>query len=126
QFRFGSSGMESELVCQLPRPRLNVGKFWLRFHLAEPPGGEIYEVLDGICLFQVIRSEEPDLWGWRPEVCAYHEDWDWHLCDLIDQVSSNVQVTERFDVREAQSVREAQGLALSAARLPEEGKQYGP
>ena len=45
--------------------------------LSEPPGGEIYETMDGICRFEVTRIDDPVLWGWRPETCAYHEKFAW-------------------------------------------------
>jgi hypothetical protein len=24
---------------------------------------------------EVVRTDEPTPWGWRPETCAYHEQW---------------------------------------------------
>jgi hypothetical protein len=77
EVRFGSTGVQSDLECRFPNLRLNVGKFWLRFYLSEPPGSGFYETLDA-CSFEVIRDETV-LWGWRPEVCAYHEDSEWSL-----------------------------------------------
>jgi lipopolysaccharide transport system ATP-binding protein len=75
--RFGTNAGESVLVCRFPSLRLNVGNFYLRTFLSEPPGGEMYETLDGICGFEVTRIDEPVLWGWRPEASVYHEDLDW-------------------------------------------------
>jgi lipopolysaccharide transport system ATP-binding protein len=74
---FGAIRGESVLTCQFPSLRLNVGQFYLRANLAEPPGGDMYETIDGICLFEVVRPNEQVLWGWRPEVCAYHEQCTW-------------------------------------------------
>jgi energy-coupling factor transporter ATP-binding protein EcfA2 len=68
---------ESILTCQFPSLRLNVGQFYLRAHLSEPPGGDLYETIDGVCPFNVVRPNEQVLWGWRPEVCAYHEQCTW-------------------------------------------------
>jgi hypothetical protein len=48
----------SVLVCRFPRLLLNVGHFHLRTWLQEPPGGDIYETLDGICYFEVVRISE--------------------------------------------------------------------
>jgi lipopolysaccharide transport system ATP-binding protein len=70
---------DSILVCRFPALRLNVGQFYLKTYLAEPPGGEIYEQLDGICPFEVVRTNETIFWGWHPEACAYHERWEWSL-----------------------------------------------
>jgi len=40
---------------------------------------EIYEKLDGICPFEVIRIEDTIPWGWDPAGCAYFEDWSWSV-----------------------------------------------
>jgi ABC-type polysaccharide/polyol phosphate transport system ATPase subunit len=76
-FSIGTKSGETHLVCHFPMLRLNVGRFYLRTWLSEPPGAEHYEALDGICLFEVVRTDKQVLWGWRPEVCAYHEDCTW-------------------------------------------------
>jgi hypothetical protein len=65
------------LVCRFPALQLNVGQFYLRTFLTEPPQGEVYEKLDGICSFEVIRADRAILWGWNPDDCAYHERWSW-------------------------------------------------
>jgi lipopolysaccharide transport system ATP-binding protein len=77
--RFGNQEGETLLICRFPSLRLNIGRYHLRVHLTEPPGGEIYERLDGICPFEVIRPDDQKLWGWHPEDCAYHEQWEWRL-----------------------------------------------
>jgi lipopolysaccharide transport system ATP-binding protein len=74
---FGKDSGMSVLVCQFPKLRLNVGQFHLRAYLSEPPGGEVYETLDSICHFEVVRSDRAVLWGWRPEACTYHEQHAW-------------------------------------------------
>jgi homopolymeric O-antigen transport system ATP-binding protein len=79
---FGEAAGISQLTCHFPHLRLNVGEFYLRTWLSEPPGGEFYEILDGICHFQVTRSDRQLLWGWRPEVCAYYEDCRWTTSKL--------------------------------------------
>jgi lipopolysaccharide transport system ATP-binding protein len=81
--RFGADVGESTLICRLPALRLNVGQFYLRTHLSEPPGGEIYERLDGISPFEVVRTDGTMLWGWQPEACAYHEEWEWTINDSV-------------------------------------------
>jgi lipopolysaccharide transport system ATP-binding protein len=81
EFQFGNTRGESILVCRFPSLRLNVGQFYLRTFLAEPPGGKLYESIDGICLFEVVRADKRVLWGWRPEVCVYHEECTWTTVD---------------------------------------------
>jgi lipopolysaccharide transport system ATP-binding protein len=75
--KFGRHEGETLLVCRFPSLRLNVGHFVLRAFLTEPPGGDIYEKLDGICPFEVIRTDKTIFWGWNSGDCAYHENWDW-------------------------------------------------
>jgi lipopolysaccharide transport system ATP-binding protein len=65
------------LKCRIPRLALNVGSYTLRTYLTEPPGGAIFEALDGVCPFEVTILDVTTLWGWRPEVCAYHEAYEW-------------------------------------------------
>ncbi|HKA17571.1 MAG TPA: Wzt carbohydrate-binding domain-containing protein, partial [Blastocatellia bacterium] len=79
QVRIATTDGEAVLVCRFPALRLNVGQFYLRTYLAEPPGGEVYEQLDGICPFEVVRTDETILWGWHPEACCYHERWEWTI-----------------------------------------------
>jgi lipopolysaccharide transport system ATP-binding protein len=76
--KFGNQAGESILTCRFPSLRLNVGRYHLLIHLSgPPPQGEIYEKLDGICQFEVIRTDKTIFWGWSPEHCTYHEQWEW-------------------------------------------------
>ena len=65
------------LTCRIPRLHLNVGTFYFRYHLSQPPGGEFYEVFDPPLSFEVSILERSTMWGWRPEVCTYLEDFTW-------------------------------------------------
>ena len=78
EIKFGAQTGETILTCRFPSLRLNVGKFYLRVTLDQLGGGRKYEDLDGICPFEVIRSD-PHRWEWWPEACTYHEDWSWTL-----------------------------------------------
>jgi lipopolysaccharide transport system ATP-binding protein len=77
--RIATTEDESILVCRFPELRLNVGQFSIKIHLVEPPGGEIYEELEGICSFEVVRTDEAVLWGWQSEACRYHDRWEWTI-----------------------------------------------
>jgi lipopolysaccharide transport system ATP-binding protein len=79
EVRFGNWEGETLLICHFPSVRLNIGQFYLRANLSEPPGGEVYERLDGICPFEVIQIEEARLWEWHSSDCTYHEQWQWTL-----------------------------------------------
>jgi lipopolysaccharide transport system ATP-binding protein len=84
KFQFGKTPGETLLVCRFPALRLNVGHFHLRTFLAEPPGRELYEALDGICHMEVVRTDEAIAWGWRPDACAYHEQWRFDTFQLTE------------------------------------------
>jgi len=89
--KFGKFSGCSHVVCRFPRLILNVGQFHLRTWLQElqqPPGGAKYETLDGICAFEMVRLDQTDSWGWRPEICTYQEQ---HIWEAID-VASNAEV----------------------------------
>jgi lipopolysaccharide transport system ATP-binding protein len=85
---FGNSPGCSLLVCRFSPILLNVGQFHLRTWLQELRSGDTYETLDEICAFEVIRIDETQIGGWRPEACAYHQQHAWAMVD----VSSNVEV----------------------------------
>jgi homopolymeric O-antigen transport system ATP-binding protein len=78
-FRFGDPEGRSILLCRFPKLKLNVGSYHLRTFLSGPPSGEVYEMLDGIANFEVVRTDTGSPWGWRPEVCAYHEYHEWQM-----------------------------------------------
>lgn len=71
---FGARSGKSSLICRF---RLNVGRYYLPMYLSEPPGGAVYETIDGVCHFEVVRTDKQTLCGWRPDACAYHEDYVW-------------------------------------------------
>jgi lipopolysaccharide transport system ATP-binding protein len=65
------------VVCQVPRLNLNVGQFSLTAYFSDPPGGQRYQHLEGVCRFRVVILNKTTLWGWRPEACTYHEEAEW-------------------------------------------------
>jgi lipopolysaccharide transport system ATP-binding protein len=70
----------SVIECHFPDLLLNVGQYDLRTCLLET-GGWVYEILDGICPFEVIRIDKTQLFGWRPEICTHFEEHDWKAVD---------------------------------------------
>jgi lipopolysaccharide transport system ATP-binding protein len=86
---FGRTSGSTLLVCRFPKLLLNVGRYHLRTWLQEPPhGGEIYETLDGVCAFDVVRIDQTQFADWRSDVCTYHEHHGWMAID----VSHNTRV----------------------------------
>jgi ABC-type polysaccharide/polyol phosphate transport system ATPase subunit len=83
---FGNTPGCSILVCRFPRILLNVGQFHLCTWLQDQRSRDTYENLDGICAFEVIRIDEHQIAGWRPQVCAYHEQHAWKAVDATRNV----------------------------------------
>jgi lipopolysaccharide transport system ATP-binding protein len=73
----GKGSGRTTVVCHISRLNLNIGQYSLTAHLAEPPGGQMYQTLEGICPFRIVILNKTTLFGWRPEVCTYHEQADW-------------------------------------------------
>jgi hypothetical protein len=85
---FGNTSGCSILVCRFPKILLNIGQFHLCTWLQDQRSRDTYENLDGICAFEVIRIDEHQIAGWRPQICAYHEEHAWRAVDG----TSNVEV----------------------------------
>jgi lipopolysaccharide transport system ATP-binding protein len=68
-----------ELVCRIPKLRLYMGNYSLKFYLSEPPGGEMFEIVDGICPFEVVMHGRYREFQWQEGSCNYIEDCDWHV-----------------------------------------------
>ena len=73
------TGDKTVLKCIIPKLRLNVGTFYLRTFLSEPPGGHLFEALDAPLSFEVSIVDRHTLFGWRPDACAYLEDYRWQV-----------------------------------------------
>ena len=85
---FGNTSGYTILTCRFPRISLNVGQFHLCTYLQEQRSGDTYEYLDGICVFEVVRIDEQQIGGWRPEICAYHEQHAWAAVDVTNNVAT--------------------------------------
>jgi lipopolysaccharide transport system ATP-binding protein len=83
---FGAHPGCSVLICRFPRVLLNVGHFHICTYLQDQVRRETYEYLEGICTFEVIRVDDNQIAGWRPEVCAYHEQHDWAPLDVASKL----------------------------------------
>jgi ABC-type polysaccharide/polyol phosphate transport system ATPase subunit len=70
-------GSRTVLKCHIPKLHLNVGTFYLRTHLSEPPGGQFFETLEVPLSLEVSIVDKHTLWGWRPDACAYLEEYNW-------------------------------------------------
>ncbi len=63
--------------CTIPRLDLNVGNYSVKVHLSEPPGGEVFDVIENVCTFEVVVLNKTTYWGWKPGECAYFVDGNW-------------------------------------------------
>jgi lipopolysaccharide transport system ATP-binding protein len=79
---FATAPGETTLSCRFPELSLNVGSYSLKIYLSEPPGGASIQQLEQVCPFEVIALGKTILWGWRPEVCVYHEKYEWSVSSL--------------------------------------------
>jgi len=65
------------LRCVLPQPRIYMGRYHLVTHLADRASLEHFEVLDGICPFEVVMDGIAREYPWIAGTCAYLEDATW-------------------------------------------------
>jgi ABC-type polysaccharide/polyol phosphate transport system ATPase subunit len=72
-------GSRTVLKCRIPKLHLNVGTFYLRTYLSEPPGGHHFETLEVPLSFEVSIVDQHTLFGWRPDACAYLEEYNWEV-----------------------------------------------
>ena len=75
---WGSQAGLSILECELPECWLNVGPHRLNLYLADPPGGEMHDMLEAVCSFQVEVHHAAAWFGWRKEFCSYLQNETWN------------------------------------------------
>jgi len=71
--KFGQNPGQTLVQFSIPSLRTNIGRFHLKTFLSESPTGSVYEILDDICDFEVVRHDFYPWWS--PETCTYHEDF---------------------------------------------------
>jgi hypothetical protein len=108
QFVFGSEPGTTLLNFYIPNLRVNVGQYGLRLYLTEPPRGKVYEIVDDVCPFEVVRDNFFNWWG--PEICTYHEDFTVEVVgeklpkQVIDKINTGAraQMAASYDPKEVQ------------------------
>jgi lipopolysaccharide transport system ATP-binding protein len=73
------------LTCRVPKLRLYMGHYRLRLIFTEPPGGATFQILEGVCPFEVIMPDKSRLFQWWPRECAYLEDCDWDASTRMEK-----------------------------------------
>ena len=67
------------LACTIPKLRLYMGNYTLRVHLKEFAGGREFDVLEGICPFEVVMYGKDREGGWHRGACTYLEEGAWEV-----------------------------------------------
>ena len=65
------------LVCTIPKLRLYMGNYTLRVHFKEFAGGREFDVLEGVCPFEVVMYGRDREGGWYRGTCVYMEEGQW-------------------------------------------------
>ena len=74
------------LKGHIPKLRLYMGTYRLRVFFTEPPGGETFQTVSGICPFEVKMKDNPRLFPWWPNECTYVEDYQWDVVQMRCEV----------------------------------------
>jgi lipopolysaccharide transport system ATP-binding protein len=74
------------LAGHIPKLRLYMGTYRLRVFFSEPPGGEVFQTIGGICPFEVKMKDNSRLFQWWPNECAYVEECEWSVVQASSEV----------------------------------------
>lgn len=78
---FRKSGI-FRVACRIPNLRLYLGRYTVRVHLAERPGGRKFETLNAVCPFEVVAYGKHRDHYWQPGSCAYLEEGSWNCVEV--------------------------------------------
>ncbi len=68
--------------CDLPKLRLYRGRYSLKVHFGEGFGKAKFEVLEGVCPFEVDMGGSNREGGWAADACVYLEEGTWAVSRL--------------------------------------------
>ncbi|MGK0379479.1 MAG: lipopolysaccharide transport system ATP-binding protein [Patiriisocius sp.] len=71
-----------KLKCTIPKARLYMGDYTLKVYFTGPPGGDRYDIIEGICPFKVEMYKIYREFEFKPNTCAYIEDSDWLISSI--------------------------------------------
>ncbi len=80
EIEFGGEPGATTLKCTFPQLRLNVGRYYLKTSLGVRPGLQRtppYEMLEGICPFEVVKTDNQTSNSPSADQFAYFEDFSW-------------------------------------------------
>jgi len=67
------------LVCDIPNLRLYMGNYNFMVNLKEYAGGRQFDVIEGVCPFEVVMYGKEREGGWWKGACTYLEDGTWDV-----------------------------------------------
>jgi len=70
------------LVCAIPSLRLYMGHYTLRVHFKEFAGGREFDMVEGVCPFEVVMYGRDREGGWFRGTCVYLEDGAWEVAKV--------------------------------------------
>jgi lipopolysaccharide transport system ATP-binding protein len=73
------------LICEIPTARLYMGEYSLKLFFTGPPGGETYDIIEGVCPFKVVMFKIKREFQFQPETCAYLEDANWKINKSLNE-----------------------------------------
>jgi lipopolysaccharide transport system ATP-binding protein len=77
-----------QVVCKIPKLRLYMGSYTVNAYFSEPPGGEIFEILEQVCPFEVVMYGNHREFEWKPGSCAYLEEFEWDIQGSVSKISA--------------------------------------
>lgn len=73
------------LVCEIPKLRLYMGGYTVMCYFSEPPGGEQFDHVEGVCPFEVAMFGQYREFPWQPGACTYLEECTWRIENVVLQ-----------------------------------------
>ena len=72
------------LECHIPSLRIYMGEYSIKCYLSQPEGGEIYDIVDNICSFEILMfNTSRDYFQWNPKACTYLEESNWVINKIM-------------------------------------------
>ena len=71
-----------QVVCEIPKVRLYMGRYTLTVHFSERAGGQKFQTLSDVCPFEITLFGQHREFKWEPGTCTYLEDSKWTIAKL--------------------------------------------
>jgi lipopolysaccharide transport system ATP-binding protein len=67
------------VICTLPNLRLYMGTYTIKVYFTEFQGGRVFDVVEGVCRFDVTMMGKERGYEWKAQACTYLEDTVWKV-----------------------------------------------